>query len=201
MQIALISAINENQNAFGLKLEPDVVQRFADFYEIVMEHNPLLHLVGPCGPEEFAVRHILESLFLLRYLPDGSRFIDVGTGAGLPAIPCLIANETLKATLIEVKQRKAEYLTETLVALGLNGRAVVVNKQFQEATPGNAAVVTSRALDKFTERLPRLLKWSQRRKVVLFGGDNMKAALDEAKSSYQQTLIPMSERRYIFELA
>lgn len=201
MRDRFISAINTDQAAFGLELDAQTIQRLADYHDLVMEHNPLLHLVGPCEPEEFAVRHILESLFLLRYLPDGSRFVDVGTGAGLPSIPCLIANETLMATLIESKQRKAAYLSETLLSLGLDKRSMVVNKQFQEATPGNSAVITSRALDKFTERLPRLLKWSQGRKLVLFGGDNMRSALDDAGISHQQTILPMSERRFIFELA
>lgn len=200
MRERFISAINDNQSAYGIELDAQTVVRLADHYDLVMEHNPLLHLVGPCEPEEFAVRHVLESLFLLKYLPKGTRLIDIGPGGGFPSIPCLIADTTLKATLIEAKNRKAEFLSSTINTLHLADRAAVVNKQFLEAVPGNATVVTSRALDKFTERLPKLLKWSGKRKVVLFGGESMRDALDAAKHKYTQTLLPMSERRFIFEL-
>ena len=63
----------------------------ADYYELVQANNPLLHLVAPSSPEEFAVRHVLESLALLKFLPERAKFADVGAGAGLPSIPCLIA--------------------------------------------------------------------------------------------------------------
>ena len=32
------------------------------FYDLIQEHNPILHLVGPMSAEEFAIRHVLESL-------------------------------------------------------------------------------------------------------------------------------------------
>lgn len=200
MRDKFISAIKSEQQAFAIDLDDTTVERLADYYEVVMEYNPLLHIVGPCSPEEFAVRHILESLFLLRYLPEKAHLVDVGAGAGLPSIPCLIANEQLKATLIEVKQRKADYLSEALIRLGLDRRTTVVNKQFQEALLGKNVVVTSRALDKFTERLPRLLKWASNRQIVLFSGDNMNEALTFAKLKFEKTLLPMSERRYIFNI-
>ena len=82
-----IKSIVANQAAFGLDLAEPVMEQLAGHYELVMEANPLLHLVGPCSAEEFAVRHVLESLSLLKYLPPNAGFADVGTGAGFPSIP------------------------------------------------------------------------------------------------------------------
>src|SRR5206468_1156636 len=98
-----IRAISDNQSAFGLQLTNEAVERLAHYYELVQEHNGLLHLVGPCSTEEFAVRHILESLSLLKYLRPSSRFADVGAGAGLPSIPCLLVRDDVSAVLIESK--------------------------------------------------------------------------------------------------
>src|ERR1041384_7238721 len=82
-----VETLKEYQPAFGLNLPEAALSRLSDYYHLVQKHNALLHLVAPNEPEEFAVRHILESLMLLEYLPENSKFADVGTGAGLPGIP------------------------------------------------------------------------------------------------------------------
>jgi Predicted S-adenosylmethionine-dependent methyltransferase involved in bacterial cell division len=69
-----IESIKKHQIAFGLELSDAAVESLADYYELIQEHNPVLHLVAPCSAEEFAIRHILESLTLLEYLPENSRF-------------------------------------------------------------------------------------------------------------------------------
>src|SRR5215218_5716571 len=102
-----IETIENLQSEFGLNLAKDKIERLAVFYELVRKHNPILHLVAPAPEEEFAVRHILESLTLLEFLPAKSSFADVGAGAGLPSIPCLLAREDLRGVLIESKLKKA----------------------------------------------------------------------------------------------
>src|SRR4051794_9008996 len=117
MREEFIQAIRTHQVAFGIDLSDPAIERLAGYFELLMEHNPLLHLVGPCSPEEFAIRHILESLTLLEYLPQGAKFADVGAGAGLPSIPCLLVREDLSAELIETKEKKTKFLDLTVDAL------------------------------------------------------------------------------------
>lgn len=198
MQNDFIDAIKTHQTVFGLELNDAVIERLADYYELVLEHNPLLHLVGPCSPTEFAIRHILESLTLLEHLPVGAKVADVGAGAGLPSIPCLLAREDLGAILIESKEKKAKFLVEAITRLGLETRAQIVNRQFEEADPASCRFVTCRALDKFTDRLPRLLKWSGKHKRLFFGGANLKNALQKLGSTFDEKLMPLSEQRYLF---
>jgi 16S rRNA (guanine527-N7)-methyltransferase len=192
-------AIIAHQPAFGIDLAPKVIDRLAEYYNIVMDANPLLHLVAPTAPEEFAVRHILESLMLTHYLPNGVSFADIGPGAGLPSIPCLIARTDLTARLIESKEKKCRFLIETAERLGLTERVTIINRQFEEAESGDAEIITCRALDRFVPKLPRLLKWAKGRKLILFGGPTLEKKLQELKTSYVHKLIPLSEQRYIFE--
>lgn len=198
MRKEFIEAITNYQSAFGLSLTDGQIERLADYYDLVQEHNPLLHLVASCPPEEFAIRHILESLTLLEHLPNGAKFADVGTGAGLPSIPCLIIREDLKGVLIESKEKKGKFLQDTVEKLGLSGRAKVINRQFEEANSSDCDLVTCRALDKFTEKLPRLIKWSAGRRILLFGGENLRRALEFQKTDFDQRLLPLSEQRFLF---
>ena len=193
-----VEAFNTNQKAFDLDLPTRTIERLADYYELIQHHNEFLHLVGPCSPEEFAIRHILESLTLLEYLPHGSKFADVGTGAGLPSIPCLIVREDLKAILIESKEKKSKFLDIAVKHLGINNRSRIVNQQFQKVDPADCNVVTCRALDKFTERLPLLIKWTMRRRMLLFGGWNLREALKAQKIGFAEKLMPLSKQRFLY---
>ena len=193
-----IAAIRENQDRFGVALDDERLEKLTDYYEVVLESNPLLHLVAPCSTAEFATRHVLESLTLLRFLPARTSFADIGPGAGLPSIPCLIARDDLRATLIESKEKKTTFLSSASERLGFGRRATIVNKQFEEAVEGQFTIVTCRALDKFTEKLPGLVKWAGRRDLLLFGGPTLGTELERLKIKFDARLMPMSERRYLF---
>lgn len=194
----LIEGLKSNQHEFGLELGDDVIGRLADYYQLVQDANPILHLVGPCTAAEFATRHILESLTLLEHLPKDARFVDVGAGAGLPSLPCLIARNDLSGILVESKEKKAEFLTEAVESLGLSPRSTIVSRQFSETEPADARFVTCRALDKLTQKLPQLRRWSGRRTMLLFGGENLRDALQAMNARYVQKLMPLSERRFLF---
>lgn len=181
-----------------MALPDEAIERLTDYYDLILEHNEFLHLVGPCSPEEFATRHILESLTLLEYLPNGIWFADVGTGGGLPSIPCLLVREDLKAVLIESKEKKSKFLSLAVEKLKLKYRTRISTKQFAETNLGHCEAVTCRALDKFTERLPRLIKWSGRAQMLLFGGENLQKSLEDQRVPFKQNLMPMSEQRYLF---
>ncbi len=193
-----VEAIKTHQTAFGLDLSNPAIERLADYYDLVNEHNPLLHLVGPCSAEEFAIRHILESLTLMEYLPKDAKFADVGAGAGLPSIPCLLVREDLKAILIESKEKKTKFLDLAVEILNISDRTTVVNKQFQEFDLADCQSVTCRALDKFTEKLSGLLRWNKQRQLLLFGGENLKKALEFQKAIFEHKLMPLSEQRFLF---
>ena len=192
------SAIISNQTAFGLALTDDQIARLADYYDLILQNNEFLHLVAPMVAEEFAIRHILESLTMLEHLPMSVKFADVGAGGGLPSIPCLLVREGLTAVLIESKEKKAKFLTMAVDSLGLTARVRVAHDQFEEVDPYNCEYITCRALDKFTEKLPRLIKWSKKRNLLLFGGNNLREALQKQKVKFDERLMPMSEQRYLF---
>ena len=198
MRTEFINALQIHQSAFALELKDDAIDLLADYYALIQEHNEFLNLVGPSTPEDFATRHILESLTLLKYLTHGSWFADVGTGGGLPSIPCLLVRDDLKAVLIESKEKKSKFLMLAVEKLKLKYRTRISTNQFQEANPGHAEAVTCRALDKFTERLPRLIKWSGKRQMFLFGGPTLGETLQKCGVLFSSELMPMSRQRFLY---
>jgi len=183
--------------AFDLELSPGTVTQLADFYSLLTRWNDRLHLVAPCAPAKFAVRHVLESLLLLRYLPVNAAVADVGSGGGLPIIPCLIARPDLEATLIESSQKKVVFLREALNRLGL--RATIVAHPFEDVSAPPVSFVTCRALDQFMRKAPALINWAPRGStLLLFGGETLGDQLRRANVNFKQFLIPKSEKRFLF---
>ena len=184
-----------NMGSFNLDLSAETVTRLGEYYSLLTRWNDRLHLVAPCEPEEFAVRHVLESLLLLQHLPPNAKIADIGSGGGLPIIPCLIARPDLEATLIESSQKKVVFLREALNRLGL--QAVVVAQRFEDVPAPDVSFVTCRALDQFAQKLPELINWAPRGStLLLFGGE----ALGKHLRNFEQFLIPQSEKRYLFLL-
>jgi len=186
-------ALLANMSAFGVELSPDAVAQLATYYSLLTRWNERLHLVAPCSPEEFATRHVLESLILLEHLPHGAKIADVGSGGGLPIVPCLIVRADLEATLIESSQKKVVFLREVLREVGR--QAAIIPQRFEETKTPPVQFVTCRALDQFVSKLAELIDWAPKgATLLLFGGDALKEKLPEAEAY----LIPGSERRYLF---
>ena len=191
-------AIGRAAGAFGLALRDRDIRRLTDYYALVMKWNARLHLVAPCSPQEFATRHVGESLLLLKHLPTRASIVDVGSGAGLPAIHCLLARDELTATLIESSQKKGVFLREALRAVRPAGRAQLVVARFEEVPAPPADFVTCRALDRFRGVLPQLVEWaSPNSTFLLFAGETVRKRIQTLFSSVQVELIPQSEQRFL----
>ena len=190
-------ALVSNMGSFNLDLPTETVARLGDYYSLLTRWNDRLHLVAPCAPEEFAVRHVLESLLLLRYLPSEASVADIGSGGGLPIIPCLIARPDLQATLIESSQKKVVFLREVSRHLHLN--STILAQPFEDIPTPAVSFVTCRALDQFMRKLPALINWAPRGStLLLFGGETLGQQLRRASVTFEQLLIPQSEKRYLF---
>lgn len=192
------AALHIHQSSFGFDLGAVVVERIADHFDMVMEQNRLLHLTAPMSAEEFAVQHVLESLTMLEFLAEGGTFVDVGSGGGLPAIPCLIARGDLRGVLIESKAKKAGFLQTVIAECELEHRARVISKQFSETPRPDSSYVSCRALDRFSHHLPKLIKWSGDCTLLFFGGPAMGEAMQRLGLDIEAKLMPLSERRYLF---
>ncbi|HET8782918.1 MAG TPA: 16S rRNA (guanine(527)-N(7))-methyltransferase RsmG [Pyrinomonadaceae bacterium] len=186
--------LRSNLSAFELELSTEALSGLSAYYSLLTRWNDRLHLVAPCSPEEFATRHLLESLMLLKHLPQGAKIADIGSGAGLPIIPCLIARPDLNATLIESSQKKAVFLREALKTVDRN--ATVVARRFEDIPLPDVSFVTCRALDQFTGKVPTIIRWAPRGStLLLFGGETLRDKLSKETQEYK---IPLSEKRFLF---
>jgi 16S rRNA (guanine527-N7)-methyltransferase len=192
------TALLINSPKFNLELDREHIDRLADYYLLLLKWNPRLHLVAPCSPEEFAVRHTLESLLLLKHLPTNARVADVGTGAGLPTVPCLLVRRDIHGILIESSQRKAAFLKEALRPIEPPDRAQLTVARFEETPTPDVDFVTCRALDKFSGVLPELVKWAPHdARFLLYVGESLLDQVRPLMNVISVDRIPQSEKRFL----
>lgn len=109
-------------------------------------------LIGPRERPRLWSRHVLNCAAIAPALPEGSvRVVDVGSGAGLPGIPLMLARPDLRMTLLEPLARRATFLVEALGRLDLHaevlrGRAEEVAEQRWDVAVARAVAPLERLL-------------------------------------------------------
>lgn len=191
-------ALETHAPDFGVALTTEHVSKLAEYYALLRKWNPRLHLVARCPPEEFATRHVLESLLLLKHLPTNAAVADIGSGAGLPIIPCLTLRDDLRAVLFEASQKKSVFLKEALRGIQPDNRSTVMNRRFETVAAPEVQFVTCRALDKFEEFLPQIVAWAPRDATFLFFvGELLKARIEAVLREMRAEKTPQSEGRFL----
>jgi 16S rRNA (guanine527-N7)-methyltransferase len=148
----------------------DVVERPAAAAEVFGAALPQVEayaalLAGPgterglLGPRELPrlwERHLLNCAGLSSLVEDGQVVLDLGSGAGLPGIVLALQRPDVQVVLVESLQRRAQFLTECVEALGL--RNTLVRRARAEELHGKLEVdvVTARAV----APVDRLAAWS-----------------------------------------
>ncbi len=184
---------------YGVEISSNTIARLSKYFDVLNTWNPRLHLVAPCSPQEFARRHILESLLLLPHLPQHAKVADIGSGSGLPIIPCLILRPCIHATLIESSKKKAIFLREALNLNQTSASATVIARRFEEIKSPIVEFVTCRALERFPQQLSKLIEWAPPAStLLLFGGGAIREGIERAGLRVSEIKIPNSQRRFLF---
>jgi len=142
-----------------------------------------MNLVGVTSQDRLIRELLLDSLIPLPHIPKSGNLLDLGSGAGFPAIPLKICLPDVYFHLLEPKEKKAVFLRQVIRLLDLR-RIEVITARIEERGKGLSShgygMVTARA----AASLPQTLEWCGpylRKKGLLisFQGKSWKAALKE----------------------
>lgn len=114
----------------GVALDDRQLAQFDVYAKLLCEWNEKMNLTGITDPYGIVVRHFADSLTLVPYLPEGGTLIDVGTGAGFPAVPAAIARPDIRVTLLDSLNKRLTFLNAVCEELGLS--AVTVHARAED---------------------------------------------------------------------
>ena len=126
----------------GLDLPADTQQKLLAFRDLLLKWNKTYNLTALRDPAQAISHHLLDSLAILPHVGDGP-LLDVGAGGGLPGIPLAIARPALSVSMVDTVQKKATFLQQAAIELGLKN--VAVHHARVEEMRGQYAQISSRA--------------------------------------------------------
>lgn len=107
----MLNKLSRLLNEAGISLFDHQQQQLVAYVELLHKWNKAYNLTSVRDPNEMLIRHILDSVVVAPYL-QGSRFIDVGTGPGLPGIPLSIVRPESHFTLLDSLGKRVRFLRQ-----------------------------------------------------------------------------------------
>ena len=143
----------------GTELTEDQVTMLVSFASHILAWSRRMRLVGRAEPAWLLREQIAPSLLVLRGLEDQPlRYVDIGSGAGIPAIVCAVLRPAWSVTCVESVRKKCLFVTDSARDLGLEhfevfrGRAELFAEDV--AAPKEFDLASSRCVGRPAESLP-----------------------------------------------
>ncbi len=116
---------------FGLDLGP-LAEPLARFASSLLRWNDRINLTGARDAETLVREHIADAFALVPHLPEGpARWLDVGSGAGLPGLVLAVARRDLAGVLLEPMEKRSVFLASAVRELALQ-RVTVLRERAQD---------------------------------------------------------------------
>ncbi|WP_147200438.1 16S rRNA (guanine(527)-N(7))-methyltransferase RsmG [Pantoea sp. MBD-2R] len=148
----MINKLSSLLSAAQITLSDQQKQQLVGYVELLHKWNKAYNLTSVRDPEQMLVRHIMDSIVVEPHL-QGSRFIDVGTGPGLPGVPLAIVRPDSHFTLLDSLGKRIRFLKQVQHELKLDNIAPVQSRveEFSEEPPFDGVI--SRAFASLNDML------------------------------------------------
>ncbi len=132
--MSIKSIIKEKAEAVELSVSEELLEKLEVYARELKDWNEKINLTAITDDEGIAVKHFIDSLMLLKYveIPEGSKIIDVGTGAGFPGLVIAAARSDVKVTLLDSTGKKLKVVEDIALKMGLENYTVL-NMRAEEA--------------------------------------------------------------------
>ncbi|MEZ8096465.1 16S rRNA (guanine(527)-N(7))-methyltransferase RsmG [Photobacterium swingsii] len=109
------------------------IDQLIGYVALLHKWNKAYNLTSVRDPHEMIVKHIMDSIVVSEHL-EGDRFIDVGTGPGLPGIPLAIMNPDKSFTLLDSLGKRIRFIRQVIFELKITN-VTPVQSRVEEFQP------------------------------------------------------------------
>lgn len=143
---------------YGVPLTTSQIDLINIYLHELWEWNKKINLTGLTSPERILKELLIDSLIPSPYLPEEGDLLDVGSGAGFPAIPLKILNHGLRMHLMEPRSKRVSFLKQVIRITNVYDIEVIKGRIEKDGTLLRSEgynIITARAL----ADLPQTLTW------------------------------------------
>ena len=134
----------------GLEISESAIQSFELFGSELKKWNSKVNLTAITDDKAIAVKHILDSLFFAGFVKEGELVLDIGSGAGIPAIPLKIFKPEVSVVSVDAVAKKINFQRHICRLLKFKGFEAL-HSRIEDLHISHARrfdVITSRAFSK-----------------------------------------------------
>ena len=175
------------------ELSPESYQleRLAKYAELLVDKNQVVNLISRKNTNNAAEKHIFLSAYVKEFFPEKvKRFLDVGTGGGLPGIPIAILNPMMRGVLVDSTAKKIEAVNEFITKLRLSNvvgeNSRVESEEFKKKYANKFDLIISRG----TVPLIVLIRYAlplvkEKSYILAIKGGNLEEEFKKAELKYK----------------
>src|SRR5712692_2128839 len=187
--------------SFGLEpLEEKQTAKLVKHYAMVCHWNRCINLTRITDAQDAAKLHYAESLFGARFIGAAKTMLDIGSGAGFPAIPIAVVRTELHVTALEANQKKSLFLKEAKHEIELVNFEVA-SARLEEFDWSGYELLVSRALDRAEIVLPPVIeRLTAKQRFLLYCAPDLVEKLKRqapVKCKLETHSVPLSDERLI----
>lgn len=190
----------------NIEISEKALEKFEIYRKLLVEWNEKINLTAITEEMEVNVKHFLDCLLLVKtgFFNGESSFIDVGTGAGFPAIPLKIYNEKLKIIMLDSLNKRIKFLNIVIDELNfkeiyaIHGRAEEMGRS--EKYREKFDLVASRAVANLTLLLELTIPFIKKEGyLIAMKGPSYKEELENSKNAMKKLSCKL-EKVYNFNI-
>jgi len=116
-----------------IEISDEQCKKLDEYAKALVDWNKKVNLTAIIEPREIVVKHFIDSLMLLKYIPQSEnvKLIDVGCGAGFPSLPCKIVRRDIELTMMDGSNKRINFLEEAVKIADV--KAICVHERAEDA--------------------------------------------------------------------
>ena len=200
--------LKQGSQALGLELSDEALNLLLKYQDALVLWNKAYNLTAIRDPKEMQVKHLLDSLSILKDLPAG-RLLDIGTGGGMPGMIIALCQPERDCVLLDSNGKKIRFLKQFIADLKLKNVVAVQTRVENEDSIrelGQFDVVTSRAFASLTDFVAASKPFMHEQSIIasmkgLIPADEIEALKDEFSCEIIELEVPrLDEQRHLLLL-
>ncbi|AXY60328.1 MULTISPECIES: 16S rRNA (guanine(527)-N(7))-methyltransferase RsmG [Acinetobacter] len=200
--------LKQGSLALGLELSEDALTLLLKYQDALVLWNKAYNLTAIRDPKEMLVKHLLDSLSILKDLPAG-RLLDIGTGGGMPGMIIALCQPERQCVLLDSNGKKIRFLKQFIADLKLQNVIAVQTRVENEDSInelGKFDVITSRAFASLTDFIAASRPYMHDQSIIasmkgLIPEDEVKAVEKQFSCDIIELKVPrLDEQRHLLLL-
>jgi 16S rRNA (guanine527-N7)-methyltransferase len=180
--------LQQGAHHLGLALTESHLGAFETFATELKKWNKKVNLTAITADREIAIKHFLDSLVLAQMLGDAANVLDMGSGAGLPALAIKIVRPSITVVSVDAVAKKIQFQRHVARLLQLDGFEAIHSRieALHQSHAGVFDVITSRAfsdLGQFVALAAPLLAVGGR--IIAMKGPASQSEISNSSSTFE----------------